>query len=246
MGRIRSIKPEFFADEELSTITESAHILAAGLLCYADDEGYFNANTGLIKAAIFPLREPSSTIQGMLSELSNIGFIQLGETPDGKSWGRVVKFSIHQRVNRPTVSKIRSLPIIWENLMQTHAQLTEESLPEGKGREGKGGEKPPPRPEENYDPGAEPIENIPEGMAPMQYAGFVADYAGIPAGYGLQMKIGKAIEILAKEESATLAQATKQLALTMARASPQKWAFWLEDGKFKQREEADLSIEGME
>jgi hypothetical protein len=145
MGRIRSIKPEFFTDEELSALSESTHLLAAGLLCYADDEGYFNANIGLIKAAVFPLREPSHTIHGMLSDLSMIGFIELGETQDGKRWGRVVKFNTHQRVNRPNHSKIKCLPIVWEpslsahtqltdDSLNTHTQLTDDSLPEGKGK----------------------------------------------------------------------------------------------------------------
>jgi hypothetical protein len=39
MGRIRTIKPEFTQDEELSTLHCETHLFAAGLLCYADDFG---------------------------------------------------------------------------------------------------------------------------------------------------------------------------------------------------------------
>ncbi|SWD82810.1 primosomal protein I [Klebsiella pneumoniae] len=59
MARIRTIKPEFWTDEDMAEVSEPACLLAIGLLNYADDEGYFNANPKLIKAAVFPIREPS-------------------------------------------------------------------------------------------------------------------------------------------------------------------------------------------
>ncbi len=141
MGRIRTIKPEFFTDEDLSKLPEVTHYgMAAGLLTYADDEGYFTANPGLIEAAPFPLRESSVSTHDMLTQLENMGYIRRGSTPDGKVWGVVVNFTKHQRVNRPTSSKIKTLPIRWEPSVTTHGGLTEDSLPErkgtGKGREG--------------------------------------------------------------------------------------------------------------
>jgi hypothetical protein len=138
MGRIRTIKPEFTQDEELSSLAPETHLLAAGLLCYSDDDGYFNANPGLVSAAIFPLRETSLSVHDMLSALAKIGFIRLGVAADGKHYGQVVKFTEHQRVNRPTPSKIKPLAIQWEELMIAHGELSEDSLPEGKGKEGKG------------------------------------------------------------------------------------------------------------
>jgi hypothetical protein len=141
MGRIRTIKPEFTQDEELSSLPAETHLLAAGLLCYSDDDGYFNANHGLVKAAIFPLRESSLSIHDMLTQLANIGFIRLGTAADGKHYGQVVKFTEHQRVNRPTPSKIKNLPIQWESSVSTHGGLSEDSLLERKGKEGKGRER---------------------------------------------------------------------------------------------------------
>jgi hypothetical protein len=140
MGRIRTIKPEFTQDEELSSLPAETHLLAAGLLCYSDDDGYFNSNHGLVKAAVFPLRETSVSIHDMLTQLANIGFVRLGTAADGKNYGQVVKFTEHQRVNRPTPSKINQLPIKWKESVSTHGSLTEGSLPEGKGKEGKGRE----------------------------------------------------------------------------------------------------------
>jgi hypothetical protein len=142
MGRIRTIKPEFTQDEDLSKLPAETHLLAAGILTYSDDEGYFQANPNLVMAAVFPLRECSVSIHDMLKQLAEIGYIQLGTTASGKRVGRVTKFSEHQRVNRPTASKIRCLTIDWDNSVTTHGELIEVSLPEGKGREGKGREGP--------------------------------------------------------------------------------------------------------
>lgn len=135
MARIRTIKPEFWKHEVLSELPEPTHMLAAALLNHADDEGYFNANPGLVKAECFPLRESSVSIQDSLSALSNVGFIELGIGADGKRYGRVVKFDEHQRVNRPTPSKIKSIGVSWESSVSTHAQLSEHSPLERKGKE---------------------------------------------------------------------------------------------------------------
>lgn len=136
MARIRTIKPEFWKHEELSALPEPTHMLAGALLNYADDEGYFNANPALVKAECCPLREPSVSVPDSLKSLSKMGYIQLGSTPDGKRYGRIVKFDEHQRVNRPTPSKIKTLGVVWEASPTTHTQITEASPPEGKGKEG--------------------------------------------------------------------------------------------------------------
>lgn len=105
-------------------------MLAAALLNYADDEGYFNANPKLVQAECCPLREPSVSVQDSITSLSSIGYIQLGTGADGRRYGRVVRFSDHQRVNRPTPSKFSCLDITWDDSPQTHTQFTEPSPPE--------------------------------------------------------------------------------------------------------------------
>ena len=130
MARIRTIKPEFWKHEDLSELPEATHMLAAALLNYADDEGYFKANPGLIKGECLPLREPSVSIHDSLTALANIGYIQLGSGADGKHYGRVVAFSEHQRINRQTPSKIKPLQIAWEPSVTAHPQGSESSHPE--------------------------------------------------------------------------------------------------------------------
>jgi len=50
MARIRSIKPDLWKHEGMSALSEPACLLALALLNYSDDDGYFNANHGLIRA----------------------------------------------------------------------------------------------------------------------------------------------------------------------------------------------------
>ena len=109
MARIRTIKPEFWKHEELSELPPETHMLAAALLNYSDDEGYFNANPKLVKAECCPLRDDSMNIPDALQELSNIGYIRLGKGSDGKQYGQVVKFSEHQVISHKKPSKIKGV-----------------------------------------------------------------------------------------------------------------------------------------
>ena len=52
MARIRTVKPDFWKDEELSAASPEAALLAIGLLNHSDDEGFFKANPKLIEAEI--------------------------------------------------------------------------------------------------------------------------------------------------------------------------------------------------
>jgi hypothetical protein len=109
MARIRSIKPEFWQDEHLSSLCAEGALLAIGLLNQADDEGYFNANPKLIQSCVFPLRELSGTVPVLLQDLVRIGYVQLFSGSDGKRYGKVSNFAKHQVINKPKPSKIKDL-----------------------------------------------------------------------------------------------------------------------------------------
>lgn len=136
MARIRTIKPEFWSNEDMSELSEPACLLAIGLLNYADDEGYFNANEKLIKAAIFPIREPSRMITVLISELSDCGYIELFSGSDGKHYGRIKSFTEHQVINKKKESKIKSLCLLPYECSTDTVEIPPGK--EGKGREGKG------------------------------------------------------------------------------------------------------------
>lgn len=98
--RIRSIKPEFWRSFSIATLSEPAVILAVGVLNMADDRGYFEADPRVVKSDVFPLREPSRSIPGLLSELVGIGYVALRVAENGRLVGHVVNFERHQVINK--------------------------------------------------------------------------------------------------------------------------------------------------
>jgi hypothetical protein len=54
MARIRSLKPDFFKDEDLAVLPYEARLLYTGLWCYADKEGRLEDRPKYLKVEIFP------------------------------------------------------------------------------------------------------------------------------------------------------------------------------------------------
>lgn len=136
MARIRTIKPDFWRDESLAMVSPEACLLAIGLLNHCDDEGYFNANPKLVESDIFPLRELSKKTTVLIQELCTIGYLELFQGKDGKTYGHVKNFEKHQVINKKTPSKIKHLCDI-----PCDYHTTTTPLPSGKERNGSGKEK---------------------------------------------------------------------------------------------------------
>lgn len=136
MARIRTIKPDFWRDESLASVSPEAALLAIGLLNHADDEGYFNAHPKLIESDIFPLRELSCTITVMIDELHRIGYIELYKGHDGKRYGHICNFSKHQVINKKNPSKIKGLCELLDDSVTTTVVLPVGMEGKGKGKEG--------------------------------------------------------------------------------------------------------------
>jgi hypothetical protein len=143
MARIRTIKEDFFQNEKMASCSAHAQLLAIGLLPQCDDEGYFEAHPKLIKARVFPFSDDSVNIHGLLTELSNIDYLQLIEC-SGRTYGIIPGFLRHQKVNRPTPSKIKEVIIsqgkLNEDSVSNHGGLTLGKEGKGKEEEGKGKE----------------------------------------------------------------------------------------------------------
>lgn len=131
MARIRTVKPQYWAHETLSKLSPLAHMLGAALLNPADDEGYFLANPGLVKAATFPVREDfDADVAGRcLDELARVEYVRLGTLPDGRRVGQVTTFLNHQRVDKPTPSRLGKLPIQWDDDSATTRRGLDEPSP---------------------------------------------------------------------------------------------------------------------
>lgn len=144
MPRIRTLKPEFWSNEKLASLTFPARLLAIALLNYADDEGFFNANPRLVEAFAFPL-DQGVKIPVLLRELSGIGYVCFREASGlndqngsgtTKTLGFIPGFVGHQYVSKPKASALRPF---WEasglNDGTRPVRVPEHSAQEGNGME---------------------------------------------------------------------------------------------------------------
>lgn len=140
MARIRTIKPEFWASEQVMECSPMARLLFIGLWNFCDDGGNHVDSDKTIKAEIFPGDDISSTdVRRMIDELSSNGLLEL-YTSNGKGFIHVTGWK-HQKIDRPSF-KHPAFP--GDASSNDRRMIGDNSPPEGKGREGKG--KNPPNP----------------------------------------------------------------------------------------------------
>jgi len=109
MGRIRTIKPEFWEDEVIGTVSREARLTFLATLNLADDEGILRWTNSYIKSSVFIYDEDVSidNVSVYMKELEDAGliFAYYG----GKAKQRlafIVSFRKHQVINRPSPSKL--------------------------------------------------------------------------------------------------------------------------------------------
>lgn len=136
MARIRTIKPDFWNHPVMSALPDAARLAAIGLLNLADDEGYFFANPALVRSFLWPFDECSTKARTALETLSKCGFIEIRESQSHGEIGLIISFKNHQRIDRPSASKIRTY-FDSANIRRT---LDDQSSLERKGKERKGKE----------------------------------------------------------------------------------------------------------
>jgi hypothetical protein len=95
MARIRYLKPEFFSDEDLCSLSFQARILFAGLWCYADKAGRLEDRPKYLKAMLFPY--DSVDIEKLINSLTSPKpFINRYEI-EGKRYVEIINWEKHQR-----------------------------------------------------------------------------------------------------------------------------------------------------
>lgn len=143
MPRIRSIKPDFFTSLTIADLTYEQRLTFIGLWTHVDDEGRCVDDARLIKAALWPLDDRTAAdVEKDLGALSESSLI-LRYTLNQKRYLSVRSWSEHQKINRPTPSKlppppdgpIPDLTCTDEDSSTPHGGLTEGSLAERKGKE---------------------------------------------------------------------------------------------------------------
>lgn len=108
MARIRSIKPDFWADEKLATVSRDARLLFIGLISMADDEGRMRGNPAFVRSSIFPY-DDDLDIRVLLAELSAKALVHL-YVDSGQAFLHVRNFARHQRIDKPSKSVLPAPP----------------------------------------------------------------------------------------------------------------------------------------
>ncbi len=130
--RIRTIKPEFHQAESLARLPREDRLLAAALLNWADDEGYFRSHPALVAGALFPFdADGRAFVTRGMAHLAEVGFLRFFEG----GIGHIAKFAEHQIINKPTKSRLSlkaTVPLIGPDSRTTPVVLPEDSggLPE--------------------------------------------------------------------------------------------------------------------
>ncbi len=112
MPRIRTIKPEFWRNRQLASLSPFTRLVAIAILNVADDEGYFEADPALIRGDVFPYEQDYGSITVALRELSGIGYVAIRTCQEKGELGYVPNFKKHQVINKPGKSKLKE---IYEN-----------------------------------------------------------------------------------------------------------------------------------
>lgn len=143
MARIRTIKPEFFDDEDIARLSFPARLAFAGLWTQADREGRLADRPARLKARLFPYDDVD--IDALLGELVDLKFIERYEV-DGARFIQVRTFGKHQHVHIKEPAS--TIPAPCENGASTGRAPVEpvglltldSGLLEGKGKDSSGDE----------------------------------------------------------------------------------------------------------
>lgn len=101
MARIRTVKPEFWADEKLSPLAPIDRLVFLGLISMADDAGRLLDNEKVIDAFVFP--NTSDSASPSVDRLAGLGRIRRGVTESGQRILQLVRWD-HQKIDKPNLS----------------------------------------------------------------------------------------------------------------------------------------------
>jgi hypothetical protein len=106
MPRIRTIKPEFPQSETIGRLSRDARLLFIMLWTFVDDSGRARASSRLLASALYPYDEDAGgLIERWLVELDREGCIRR-YIIDGKSYLDIPNWLKHQKIDRPSPSRI--------------------------------------------------------------------------------------------------------------------------------------------
>jgi hypothetical protein len=113
LARIRTIKPEAFVSESLAAVSHTAERTFIGLLTQADDQGRHRDHAAIIAGQLWVLRPEHgpSDVETDLAQLADAGLICRYKGPDDKRYLHIVTWHQHQKINRPSMSRLPDCPV---------------------------------------------------------------------------------------------------------------------------------------
>jgi 5-methylcytosine-specific restriction endonuclease McrA len=129
--RIRTIKPEFWTDSFMVNIDPIGRLAFMGLISAADDHGYITDDLEEIAMLIMPKEEPL-VVYGWIDFFYATGKLEKHEG-EGVCYYRIANWEKHQRVDRPSKSKIaRESSRVLASVLATRQEVAKRhNCPEG-------------------------------------------------------------------------------------------------------------------
>lgn len=116
MARIRTIKPSFWSDGNVSRMSRETRLLVIGLISMSDDQGRFLASPAAILGHVYPYDDVKpGQLERWLADATTLHngssdpTVALYEV-DGRRYGFFPKWRKHQRINRPQPSSLPAPP----------------------------------------------------------------------------------------------------------------------------------------
>ena len=125
--RIRSVKPQFWLDENLGTVCRDARLMYIGLWNLADDQGVFEWRPARIKIQLFPYDTDikPKDIEEWLALLLNIKDIVKFDN-NGHQFGYIRSFLEHQEIKKPSQWTFAKVPEAKETMPRSGVVVGEE------------------------------------------------------------------------------------------------------------------------
>lgn len=132
MARIRSLKPEFWTDVRLGRLPTLSRLVFLCLISMSDDEGRIEGDAETVWHFGFP-RESVEDVTKALRTLQECSRIVLYRGPEGIPVMAIPTFRKHQRIDKPSTSKLPAPPALTSDSKNVLGSLQERSTPDRMG-----------------------------------------------------------------------------------------------------------------
>jgi hypothetical protein len=139
MARIRTIKPEFPQSESMGRVSRESRLCFILLFTLADDAGRLRGNSRMLASLLYPYDDDAKKhIETWLVELSKEGCI-VRYTIEEDQYIQILQWAKHQKIDKPTASKIPPAPessrILSNPLEMSSEDSIKDSIKEGNGKD---------------------------------------------------------------------------------------------------------------